>query len=120
MLMGSLTAQNASATSSCPDARIDYGRTPANWRDDGETLSLWQRPATCQPFEPPADAIVRGPYRLDKSCSDRSCRLWLTSDGVSIQVVAAIPLDQVMAALASIGPLDLASQPVERLVPPPK
>jgi hypothetical protein len=75
----------------------------------------------------PAETVRVGPYeaqlrRLPAPPRDAGPPLLdirLATDRVIVDAQTNLPQDQAVAALASLGPLDLASQPVARSEPPP-
>lgn len=123
---------------SCPSVDLAYG-TESPPGPDAEVasflrLSLVDRSCPSSDEEAaffgsavPAETVRIGPYeaqlrRLPAPPRDAGPPLLdvrLTTDRVVVDAQTNLPQDQAVAALASMGPLDLASQPVARSEPPP-
>lgn len=76
--------------------------------------------------EGPSEAVRVGAYRGELQRSDISGRdepefvtVRFTVGKVIVDAETNLPQDQALAALATVGPLDLGAQPIERSEPPP-
>jgi hypothetical protein len=119
----------------CSSAEVSYrGPTTSDTAAPTPSLQIHESPASCAAerkglsLEPAAttEAVDIGQYKgqvtqLHPPAAPANIpftEISFTVDGVAVDATTTLPLDEALAALASIGPLDLSKQPIETHLPP--
>ena len=124
----------------CPMVDLDYGPPrPENeepgWHGYTPTLRISLMAASCSEGESylefseedagPAETVRVGPYqatvrsvRIPAPDDMQMLNIRFTAGDVVVDADTTLPREQALAALATLAPLDLASQPIERVEVP--
>jgi hypothetical protein len=143
-LLRTATTEPMHETEGCEYADLEYGPGPADDGDDVRAedgrppfLDLQLRAASCDSEnrvryygadEGPTEAVdVAGhPAQLGQSddfgfgdARQTLLHVGFTVGATAIDAYSNLPRERLLATLATLGPLDLAAQPIDRLPPPP-
>ncbi len=144
VLHGATVASEDAEEESCNAVDLGYGRpersTGIEDHSEGDDapsfLNITLTEASCPWAERhmawfgndgPAEPVEFGPYRgelvrsqlSDDAFGEALIQVKLTVDDVDVDVHSSLPRDELLAILASLAPLDLASQPLDLRPPPP-